>query len=733
MSLTDRHITTMDNAPLAQTADVYPHSAPPVEQIELSRVLDVIRRRFWLMLATLVVVLAAGAVFTLHQKPVYESTALMIVATNGPVTVNSNDATVVSDVVALTKSRSIQSQIELISSPEVIRDASMKLGEGSLTKGFGAINIPQWALSVDSKKDSDVISITAKAYDPEVAANLANSLVSAYIERDQMSASQASRQGREYVSSELKSVSDQLSDARKKLSDYKKETKMLAADDQLRAIAGNLVSLQMDQDKADIELAAAQKEAETFKNQLAKDGHEVEGSSTIQLSPQYQQALTTLAKLYTDRASLIQEYAPESKQIKKIDGAIASTIQVMNQAAQTITATKVKTRNPDIQNYTGALVNRAASSARIKALKRVLAARDAQVQALPEQERALTKLIEKVTVLERTYQMLSDKYYTLLVNEKSTVPSAKFASTAYPAPSPSAPDKKKNAALFFLLGCMLSVGVATVAERLDKKVRYDDIIVKLTGEAPLAVIPNLKGADKANLQLESVDQSSGFIEAFRVLRNIIDFGTKENPVQIVAVTSPGRAEGKSITSVNLAVAAALSGKKVLVVDCDLRRPSLHKKASIKKNIGFTNLVRGLISIEEAAMPTHIPNLYCLPAGPIPPNPADFLNLPECRATFEKLREKYDWVIIDGPPCAGLSDMQVVSTISDGVLLVVSVNQTEKSTLQNSVRVLSLIGAPYIGSIVNKCNDNYGGYDAYRPIANINESDIPAIDDGNDQD
>lgn len=698
---------------------VYGYPAPAPEQIELSRVFDVLRRRFWIMAATFLVVLASGIAYTLRQKPVYEASAMMLVATTQPASANPNDVGVTSDVAALTRARSVQSQIELLTSPDVLRETSRNIGDDPLASGYGMPFLPGWAISAGAKKDTDVITVSAKAYDPEVAATVANTLVSTYIDKDKIMSSEASRQGRMDVSKELDSVNKQLFVARKNLADYKRKTKLVASDAQLNAIASNAIALQIEMDKAKVELASAQKSEQALGKQLQEQGQEI----ALQLSPGYQEAVSTLAKLNTQKATLLHDYAPGSQQLEKMDSAIAETKKVLERTAHSMTSNKLQAQNPIVGSYLSSVVSTAAVTARLKAVAKVADKRYSEIDRLPEQERLMTQLMSKVAVLERNYQMLSDKYYTLFVNEKSTLPSARFASMAYPSALPVAPDKKKNVALFSLLGIMISVGVATLAERLDKRVRYEDLVLQLTGQEPISSIPNLKGAERANLHLESATRDSSFAESFKILRNVLVFGNAEKPPKMIAVTSPGRAEGKSTTSVNLAAAAAIAGKRVLVIDCDLRRPSLHKRTSTDRTVGFTSLVRGQATLDEVIKATSIPKLFCLPSGPLPLDPAGFLNSAPCRETFELLASKFDWVVIDCPPCAGISDMQIISTVSDAVLLVVSLNLTHTDDLRESVKMLSLVNAPYAGSVINRLNVKRSKYDYYKRLEDIDSETV----------
>jgi len=267
-------------------------------------------------------------------------------------------------------------------------------------------------------------------------------------------------------------------------------------------------------------------------------------------------------------------------------------------------------------------------------------------------------------------------------------------------------------AMFVLVGLLAAAGAAYAAEAIDTKVRDEASVANLTGSVALSAIPKVDVPANTRVLIGEVKHNSAFLEAFRILRNNISFSTVDRPLKLLAITSAGRSEGKSTTTVNLAVAMAMDGKRVLLVDADLRRPSLHRWMKVSRDIGLTSLVKGEVDIQHAVQTTDLENVSVLPSGPLPPNPTEFLNSQHCRSIFRELAELYDIVILDCPPCAGLSDMQVIATAVDGVLLVVSLNQTIRPNLYITVQTLRQMDAPLLGFVLNKLDITKRGYGYY---------------------
>jgi len=191
-------------------------------------------------------------------------------------------------------------------------------------------------------------------------------------------------------------------------------------------------------------------------------------------------------------------------------------------------------------------------------------------------------------------------------------------------------------------------------------------------------------------------------------------------LRVLAVTSPGHHEGKSMISVNLAVAMAMEGKRVLLIDADMRCPSLHRLMGVSSDVGLSSVLTGTARLEKAVFRTKTHNVFCLPSGPIPPNPTELLNSKTCRELFRAVADVFDVVLVDCPPAAGLSDVQVISGLVDGMLLVASMNQTLRPCLDIAIRTLVQARAPLVGLVLNRIDTSRGSPGYYYYYANSYE-------------
>lgn len=212
-------------------------------------------------------------------------------------------------------------------------------------------------------------------------------------------------------------------------------------------------------------------------------------------------------------------------------------------------------------------------------------------------------------------------------------------------------------------------------------------------------------------------------EAYRTLRTNIQYSSFDKELKTIIVTSSEPSEGKTVTSGNLALAMAQSDKKVLLIDCDLRRPNIHKKFNISNEIGLSNYLVGEASLEKVLI-KYNENLFLIPAGTIPPNPAEMLASKKMKSFLDALEEKFDCILIDTPPVIAVTDAQILSTIVDGVLLVVASGQAGKQSAIKAKELLLKVKANILGTVLTKVPLNKGkeyGYSYYYYYGNGEEN------------
>jgi len=205
---------------------------------------------------------------------------------------------------------------------------------------------------------------------------------------------------------------------------------------------------------------------------------------------------------------------------------------------------------------------------------------------------------------------------------------------------------------------------------------------------------------------------SSVSEAYRTLRTNIQFSQGDKTIKTIVITSSGAGEGKSTTCSNIATAFAQSGHKVLIIDCDLRRPVQHKLFNISNEKGLTHFLISSCTLNEAVKQTEIEGLHIITAGVIPPNPSELINCKRFQEYLEKLKEIYDYIFIDTPPAGIVTDAQILAGKADGTVLVVNSRNTDKKAAVATKDLLDKVGAHILGVVLNKAVEDSKAYGRY---------------------
>ena len=295
-------------------------------------------------------------------------------------------------------------------------------------------------------------------------------------------------------------------------------------------------------------------------------------------------------------------------------------------------------------------------------------------------------------------------------------PSPVKATVVQPAATPTAPvtpDIPRNAALGGILGLLLGVGIALLRETLDTKVRTESDLRELTDTTFLGSLPFDADATKRPLVTQG-EQASVRAELTRQLRTNLQFVDASSELQTLLLTSSIPGEGKSLTAVNLAIVFAETGRRVCIVEADLRRPKAAEYLGVEGGIGLTNVLVGQVGLDDVLQPWQDSSVSVLSAGHRPPNPSELLGSQAMSQLLDQLRERFDTIIIDAPPLLPVTDAAVLSTSVDGVLLVVGSGRAEGHGVTKSLEALAKVNARVVGVVLNLAKvSGRGAYYSYR--------------------
>ncbi len=262
--------------------------------------------------------------------------------------------------------------------------------------------------------------------------------------------------------------------------------------------------------------------------------------------------------------------------------------------------------------------------------------------------------------------------------------------------TPIVPKTARNIAMGLALGVILGLGLAVLRDRLDNSIKDKDTLEAITGTGVVGNIPLDKERRKvAAISFET--DNSGTSEAFRKLRTNLQFLAVDNPPRSFVITSSVPNEGKSTTAINIALALAEAEHSVVLVDGDLRRPSLHKYLGLSGLVGLSTVLSGQASLSEALQPTGVAGLTVLASGAIPPNPSELLGSVTAQKLLSELRADFDYVIVDSTPLLAVTDAAILAAGADGVLIAARYGQTKRDQLTHAVDSLRSVNARLLGA------------------------------------
>ena len=683
---------------------------------------DILSRRRWEVLSVVLVVLTIVTIYSFKMKPVYQATARLEIDAETPQIQSLKDLSEnmpIDDTFLQTQVKVIQSdnlawetiqQLGLANNPEFAsvresakgKETDSRTMRGRLMREFDA------DVGVDLVRNTQMVEVNFESTDPNLAAQVANTLVNNYIEYDFHKKYDATRQASGWMEQQLDELKAKVEKSQAALVDYERANSIVNVSDKQNVVEQRLEDLSKD-------LSNAQSD-----RQQKESLYEMVKANPDQVALLAQNDL--LQKLEEKTADLKGEYIDALGQYGSNFPKVVRLRDQVNEIQSLIDRERKHTIER-IQNDYQAAVGR----------EKLVAASVAQQKL---EVGKLNQLLIQHNMLQRDFDTNQQLYQSLLQRLKDADVSAGLTATnihlvdsAVPPANPIRPRKLLNIAIGLLVGLLLGISLAIGLEGLEhSSIKTAEDVERLLPATCLALIP-LGGttaprygyglAKRANAQPTpngrvalSVlkDPTSPVAESYRALRSAILFSTAPQPPQSVVVTSAQPNEGKTSTSLNLAAVLAQNGARVLIIDADLRNPGIARALGVTNKKGLSGVLTGAYGIDEAMeRVASAGDFWVLPAGPRPPNPAELLSSSRMEALMGELRQRFDHVVVDSPPVLLVTDSTILSTLVDGVVLVAESGMTPPGALVRAHRTLVIAGGRVLGVVVNKVDARKGGY------------------------
>ena len=578
------------------------------------------------------------------------------------------------------------------------------------------------SLTVKTIPGTRMIEVHFLNPDPQLAADIVNTLVGDYLEQYFRTRYNATAQASQWLSKQLAELRSQAEEAQEKVVRYQKAKGILGTDE-----ANNVVMAKLEELNKQLTAAEANRMLKQTGYQIAKSGNaeliSTVGSSNLlgSLAGMNSNPLALIQSLRSQQAELKVQYAQAAS---KYGSAYPKLIQMRNQLQELDRAIQA-----EIDKVAARAENDFLAAKNAEDLLR--AAFDRQ----KEEANKLNDSAVRYTIMKRDAESSRELYDGLLRKLKEAGVLAGLRSSnlvvvdpARSSAKPVRPSYPINLAVGFGVGLLGGIGLAFARESFDSTIRTTEQVEAVAGLPAVGIIPDLGASHALRLRRGNAQRvgcnildapSSQLAESYRALRTALLFSNGDVSPKVILVTSALPQEGKTTASLNSAIALAYQGAKVLLIDADLRRPELHACLGVPAEPGLGELLAAddVPSVVPFAC-AKAPNLFLLPAGYRRPSPAEALGSERMRDLLNKFRKRFDFVVIDTPPVLAVTDAVVLSKSADGVLLVVRSAETTEQSLLRARDLLLRVNARIAGVLVNRANIHSSDY--YNSYADLGE-------------
>jgi succinoglycan biosynthesis transport protein ExoP len=733
------------------------HLSLAEEESPLLHYWRILRKRRWAVVAAAAIVFALSVIATLKTTRLYQATSKVAIFPETPNVlglkggVEDSSADYQYDVALETQAAILKSDALAMKVIEAMHlaggsrsVAADPQGEDSIqvsgmqtdpAKVTGLLAAFHGGLSVKIIPNSRLVQISYTSPDPRQATEIVNALVRTFIEENFKTKYESVTQTSEWLSTELADLQLKVQTSEEKLVRYQKDHSILGVDEKQ-----NIVTAKLDEINKELTVAQSDRMQKESIYTFAMSG---ESSLFAKVSPEGSTGL--VGKLREKEAELNTQYALMTTQF---GSGYPKVIELNNQLKEVriqIASEEKKMQEKLREDYLAALQR-----------EKLLTA------AFEQQKQEANKLNENAieyTVLKRDAESNRQLYQDLLLRLKEAGVSAGLRSSnirvvdvARPPTAPITPNVPRNLQIGLLLGLACGMGLAFVLESLDTSIRNMEELGAISTLPALGTIPlQLSNNGSLRKRLKTVSSGSEMpeapalvtyarprseaAEAYRALRTSILLSSFGAPPKVILVTSALPQEGKTTISANSALVLAQRGSRVLLLDADLRRPGIDKLFGIKARGGLSTLISGVEKFEGVVVQSaEVPNLWILPAGPIPPQPAELLGSSVMKDYVIRWRSEFDHIIIDTPPCLSVTDAVVLSPEADRVILVARAGKTSKLALRRACDLLLRVNARVMGIVLNAIDVRsghgyyytYGGPDADRYYDEASSQDETTI-------
>ncbi|HEV8702252.1 MAG TPA: polysaccharide biosynthesis tyrosine autokinase [Candidatus Polarisedimenticolia bacterium] len=695
------------------------------QEFDLRTYLQVLKNRKWLILGFTAALTVAVGVGTALQPKVYEAKVTLLVGREAPRLLTSDP--IPGDRIG--QRDYLKTQAAILSSRTLLQGAVKRLMPEGLYGIVAKDRVEETSSKlakelqprtrVQTAEDTQLITVIVAGGVPDRVARIANAIADEYVASNQESKSMLASQAVAWLTTKLAEQRGKLTEAEEELRAYKEKENIVAPDEadpfstlSLSRINDEYLTTRFQRMERQTRLAAmkrnrgsrpAQGRSSTAESLDAETQRKVRES----LEADYIQTRLDLRKLS-------ERYGPEHPDIITLTGKVARIQKELESLEQPIVRTETAPPVTDAQ-IADLQAELTTLTQKESVLAQTLKAQKAQSRNLSRTGVAYSLRKQAVDMNRQSYNDLLSRLNDAQLSGQIKISAVRVLDRAEPPGSPTEPQPVRNLMVAVLLGLVLGVGLATLADNLDRRIRNPEEAARYLRLPLLTVIPALdiktevgKGEGKAELVAFHRPRSHA-AECYRNLRTSILFSTGRPVPKTILVTSAVGGEGKSTTAANLAFVMTQSGRRVLLVDADLRRPALHRYFARERNRGIVRLLKESCRLEEAVQASYVEHLDLLLCPSVPSNPSEMLGSDRMVGLIEQFKSRYDVVVIDAPVVISVPDAIIMASRAEAVLMVHRPGAASREMVRHAREKLDEVKANILGLVMNNVDLKKDGY------------------------
>jgi succinoglycan biosynthesis transport protein ExoP len=575
-------------------------------------------------------------------------------------------------------------------------------------------------LTVEPVKETRALRISFTHTDPKIAAEVTNAVASTFLDRNFENKTEKFRGAAKWLDESTRKLKAKVEEADQALTNYTRVHGIFATDKDGTLTTAKLSSLHAQLLRAQSDRMLKQSLYEEVKEHRVEKLPEAYADMLFKTAPKVADLQKQLSELQTQLAELSAKYGAENPKVVETQLKISA---IKGQIAESGKSLEEKVKN----EYERAVRDE-------DMLKAALG--QAKGEAIQQNQDAIQYNLLKGDVdtnktLYQDFLNKSNQAQAQVVEQQNNL---RVIEPAQVPGFPVGPRRMFTILIGLLLSTAAGVGLAFLLDYLDNTIKTVEDVSRYAQLPSLSVVPAVGGNSRRGLaakgrrvlgngssrhagseaafQLATLDNQSSAAEAYRVLRTSVLLSAAGRPPKTILITSGQPGEGKTTTVVNTAISLAQMGASVLIIDCDLRRPTTHKVLGVDHTQGLSTYLSRDVPLDDLIQKLPIANLSLLPCGPVPPNPAELIISEKMKDMLHELAGRYDHILIDSPPLINVTDPVILSTMVDGVILVVHGGKSTRDVVRRARQELSTVGAKIFGVVLNNVDLRRDGYDNY---------------------